>query len=256
MSKTDEEFEHALIGKKIPILTLDNKWHQLFNESERTAEIKRMESEMNDLIKRQGKVSDENREIKKLKTKLMDEIVVLADELVHDPSSKRLEKKQDECKRLLKECNEKLDANEEEMIELPRQINWINRRLMVATMEICYRKLAKSTEELNEIEEWIGKVRRELKKKVVRKQEKEAKIHQLYSYMHDIFGSDVIELFDMQYNPEEKYQKAQEAKEAKAAKEAQEVKEAEGAKEANEMPAKRDASVTEQSMNDENASKS
>lgn len=253
MSKTDEEFEHALIGKKIPILTLDNKWHQLFNENERTAEIKRMENEMNDLIKRQGKVSDENREIKKLKKKLMDEIVVLADELVHDPNSKRLEKKQDECKRLLKECNEKLDANEEEMVELPRQINWINRKLMVATMEVCYKKLAKSTEELNEIEEWIGKVRRELKKKVVRKQEKEAKIHQLYSYMHDIFGSDVIELFDMQYDPEEKYQKAKEAKEAKSAKEAQEAKEAEGAKEANETPVK---SETEQSMNGENASKS
>lgn len=250
MSKTDEEFEHALIGKKIPILTLDNKWHQLFTESEQTAEIKRMESEMNDLIKRQSKVSDENREIKKLKKKLMDEIVVLADELVHDPSSKRLAKKQDECKRLLEECNEKLDANEEEMVELPRQINWINRRLMVATMDVCYRKLAKSTEELNEIEEWIGKVRRELKKKVIRKQEKEAKIHQLYSYMHDIFGSDVIELFDMQYDPEEKYQKAQEAKDAKASKETQ------AAKGINEAPAESNEPVTGQSMNDENASKS
>ncbi|MCH5258289.1 MAG: hypothetical protein J1F18_00990 [Lachnospiraceae bacterium] len=256
MSKTDEEFEHALIGKKIPILTLDNKWYQLFTESEHTAEIKRMESEMNDLIKRQSKVSDENREIKKLKKKLMDEIVVLADELVHDPSSKRLAKKQDECKRLLQECNEKLDANEEEMVELPRQINWINRKLMVATMEICYRKLAKSTEELSEIEEWIGKVRRELKKKIIRKQEKEAKIHQLYSYMHDIFGSDVIELFDMHYDPEEKYQKAQEAKEAKVSRETQGKKETQEAKEANDAPIKSEESVNEQSMNDENASKS
>lgn len=253
MSKTDEEFEHALIGKKIPILTLDNKWHQLFTENERTAEIKRMESEMNDLIKRQGKVSDENREIKKLKKKLMDEIVVLADELVHDPNSKRLAKKQDECKRLLEECNEKLDANEEEMVELPRQINWINRKLMVATMEVCYRKLAKSTEELNAIEEWISKVRRELKKKIIRKQEKEANIHQLYSYMHDIFGSDVIELFDMQYDPEEKYQKAQEAK---AAKGTQEAKEAQEGKETKDVPVNSGVPVSEQSMNDENASKS
>ena len=29
--------------------------------------------------------------------------------------------------------------------------------------------------------------------------------HRLYSYMHDIFGADVIEIFDMQYNPEDKY---------------------------------------------------
>lgn len=214
MAKTDEEFEHALVGRKIPILTLDNKWHQLFSQSDYTSEIKRMEGELNDLIKRQGKVSDENREIKKLKKKLMDEIMVVADELVRDPSSKKLEKKQDECKRLLQECNEKLEANEEEMVELPGQVNRLNKKLMLATMEVCYRKLHKDTEELNEIEEWISGIRRELKKKIIRKQEKEARIHRLYSFMHDIFGADVIELFDMKYNPEEKYQKAREAQEA------------------------------------------
>lgn len=217
MSKIDEAFEPALIGKKIPILTLDNKWHQLFTQSEYTPEIKQMEHELNDLIKRQGKVIDENKEIKKLKKKLMDEIVVIADELVRDPSSKKLEKRQDECKRLLTECNEKMDANEEEMVELPRQINHLNKKLMLATMDVCYRRLQKSTQELNEIEDWIGNVRRELKKKIIRKQEKEATINKLYSYMHDIFGPEVIELFDMQFNPEEKYQKAKEAKEAKDA---------------------------------------
>lgn len=218
MSKTDEEFAHALIGRKIPVLTLDNKWHQLFTQSEYTSEIKHMEDELNNLIKRQAKVNDESREIKKLKKKLMDEIVVVADELVRDPDSKKLAKKQDECKRLLTECNEKLDANEEEMVELPRQINQLNNKLMVATMEVCYRKLHKNTRELEQIEEWINSVRRELKKKIIRKQEKEAKIHQLYSYMHDIFGADVLELFDMQYDPEERYQKAREAKEGKEAK--------------------------------------
>ena len=217
MSKIDEAFEPALVGKKIPILTLDNKWHQLFTQSEYTSEIKQMEHELNELIKRQGKVIDENKEIKKLKKKLMDEIVVIADELVRDPSSKKLEKRQDECKRLLTECNEKMDANEEEMVELPRQINRLNKKLMLSTMDVCYRRLQKSTQELNEIEDWIGNVRRELKKKIIRKQEKEATINKLYSYMHDIFGPEVIELFDMQFNPEEKYQKAKEVKEAKDA---------------------------------------
>lgn len=244
MIKTDEEFEHALIGRKVPILTLDNKWHQLFKKGECPSEIKRMENELNALIKRQGKVSDENREIKKLKKKVMDEIVIVADELVRDPSSKMLAKKQDECKRILQECNEKLDANEEEMVELPREINRINKKLMLATMEVCYQRLHKDTEELNEIEEWIGNIRRELKKKVIRKQEKEARIHRLYSFMHDIFGADVLELFDMKYDPEEKYQKAKEAKEAKKAKKAQEE-----AQESEEP-------VSEQNENDEDASKS
>ena len=62
--------------------------------------------------------------------------------------------------------------------------------------------------------------RRELKKKVVRKKEKEAVINKLYAYMHDIFGAEVLELFDMEYDPEEKYRKketeAQEAADSEA----------------------------------------
>ncbi len=211
MAKTAEEFKAALVGKKVPILTLDNKWHRLFTQSEHTAEIKRMEGELNALLKRQGKVNEDNKEIKKLKKKLMDDIVLVADELVRAPS-KKLEKRQEETKRLLAECNEKLEACEEEMVELPRQINQLNNKLMIATMEVCYRRLQKNTAELQEIESWIDNVRRELKKKIIRKQEKEAMNHQLYAYMHDIFGADVIELFDMQYDPEEKYRQSREAK--------------------------------------------
>ena len=110
-----------------------------------------------------------------------------------------------EHRRLIEECNEKVDSYEEEIVELPRQINQINNQLMVITMDVCYRKLKQNTKELSEIEEWISGVRRELKKKVVRKQEKEAVINKLYSYMHDIFGAEVIELFDMEYDPQEKY---------------------------------------------------
>ena len=204
MSRTDEIFEPALSGKKIPILTLDNKWHKLFTQKEYSTEIKRMESEMNKLLKRQAKVNEESREIKKLKKAKMDEIVILADEMGKAPS-KKLEKKMEECRETVTACNEKIEACEEEMMELPRQINYLNHKLMLATMEVCYRKLQKNTEELEEIDEWINGIRRELKKKVVRKQEKEAMNHLLYSYMHDIFGADVIEIFDMKYDPKEKY---------------------------------------------------
>ncbi|MDE7130213.1 MAG: hypothetical protein K2O65_00230, partial [Lachnospiraceae bacterium] len=200
MSRTDEIFEPALSGKKIPILTLDNKWHKLFTQKEYSAEIKHMESEMNKLLKRQAKVNEESREIKKLKKARMDEIVVLADEMGKAPS-KKLEKKMEECRETVTACNEKIEACEEEMLELPRQINHLNHKLMLATMEVCYHKLQKNTKELEEINEWINGIRRELKKKVVRKQEKEAMNHLLYSYMSDIFWADVIEIFDMKYDP-------------------------------------------------------
>ena len=206
MSRTEEVFQPALIGKKIPILVLDNKWHKVFTQAEYSSEIKGMEKEMNNLLKRQGKVNTESKEIKKLKKKLMDEIVVLSDEMGQHPTKKQ-EKDMADHKRLINDCNEKLEAYEEEMVELPRQINQLNNKMMLMTMEVCYKRIQQNTTELEAIEEWIGNIRRELKKKVIRKQEKEAMNRQLYSYMHDIFGADVIELFDMKYNPEEKYKK-------------------------------------------------
>ena len=198
MSKMNEEFEQALAGKKIPILTLDNKWHQLFTQTEQTAEIKEMEEALNKLIKRQGKANTESKEIKKLKKKLMDEIVVLADEMGDHPTKKQ-EKDMADHKRLINECNKKMDAYEEELLELPREINQLNNKLMLATMESCYRRLQRNKEELAQIDAWLVSIRKELKKKVIRKQEKEAMNQQLYAYMHDIFGADVIELFDLKF---------------------------------------------------------
>ncbi len=216
MARADDKFKPALVGKKIPILTLDNKWHKLFTQSEFTPELKGLEKNLNDLLKRQAKVTSESKELKKIKKKLMDDVVILADAMGEHPTKKQ-DKEMSERKRLIEECNEKMDAYEEEMVELPRQINQLNNQLMLITMDICYRKLRQSTEELSEIDEWINGIRRELKKKVVRKKEKEAVIARLYAYMHDIFGAEVIELFDMEYNPEEKYAKKQDdGPEAKA----------------------------------------
>jgi len=72
-------------------------------------------------------------------------------------------------------------------------------------MEACYDYLHDNTKEIEAIEEWVKQVRVELKKRLVHKQEKELKNYALYSYMHDIFGPDVIEMFDMKYNPADKH---------------------------------------------------
>ena len=46
-----ESFSRALDGKKIPILTLDNKWYQLFSEEGRR-EIAELEQQLTILLKR------------------------------------------------------------------------------------------------------------------------------------------------------------------------------------------------------------
>ena len=198
MSRKDDIYEPALAGKKIPILTLDNKWHRLFTQTESDKHVNHLVDELNELVKRQGKVNTEIKEIKKLKKKLMQEIVENASEASVE-NDRRAQKKAEESTRLINECNEKIEGYEDELLELPGEIDRVNHELMLATMEICYDRLKENEKEIEETAKWISQVRVELKKKLIRKQEKELLNQELYAYMHDIFGADVINIFDMKY---------------------------------------------------------
>lgn len=206
MAKKEDEYRVALEGKKIPILTLDNKWHQLFTQVNCPPKIDSLSKQLNELLKRQGKITTETKEIHKIKKRLMDEIVTLGEQ-IGENGNPALEKKMEENKRLIGECNEKMESYKDEMLELPAEIDRINYELMMITMDSCYEKIQEGTREIEEISEWVSAVRTELKERLVRKQEMEMLNHELYSYMHDIFGADVIELFDMKYNPEENHPK-------------------------------------------------
>lgn len=207
MGKEDEKLRKALVGRRIPVVTLDNKWHKIWKMIEKPNDIAKNESKLNDLLRKQGKITTESKEIKKIKKKLMDEIVSLMDE------NKSSESKVNENKRLIEDCNQKLEKYEEESADLPDQINEINREIMFSTMEQCYHALHSNEKDINELADWIAGIRIELKKNVVRKQEKEIQNALMYSYMNDIFGGEVVDLFDLSYNPLEKMIKLKEAKE-------------------------------------------
>lgn len=199
MGRVEDKYRPALAGKKVPIVTLDHKWHQLFTRLEKSHLITEKEKELNELLRRQGKCNTETKSIKKIKKKLMDEIVSLMEK--QDAASI---KKTEDNKRLINECNEKIEQYQDELLDLPKQINEVNIDLMAETMRICYENMHSNEQYISEISKWIAEVRVELKKNVVRKQEMEVANQEIYSFMHDIFGSDVIDLFDMKYNPENK----------------------------------------------------
>ena len=202
MSRSDEVFKPAISDKKIPILTLDHNWHKLFSQAHITPEIEALEKQVNDLLKKQGKNTTEQKKVKALKKKLMDEIVELA-ALYDETGKEAVQKKISERKRLVEECNEKMDELQDEALDLPHELNKVNMELMLKTMEACYQRLEENTKEIQEYEEWIKNIRIELKKNIIRKQEKEIDTYELYTYMHNIFGAEVINIFDMHYNPEQ-----------------------------------------------------
>ena len=202
-NEKQNKFTEALQGKNIPILTLDNKWYRLLDEDGKE-EVKDIETQLNTLLKRNGKLNTETKDIKKLKKKLMGEIVPMVDQAGDNPTAAQT-KEIEQHKKLIEECNEKLEAYEDELLDLPKEIDKLNIQLMLITMDCCYDTMQENTEQIQEIAKWVKEVRIELKKRLIKKQELEQKNHSIYSYMHDIFGSDIIDMFDLQYNPEEQH---------------------------------------------------
>ncbi len=193
--KQQKDFKSALLGKTVPLLILDQKWHRLFAVHGKTDEIKDLETELHQLLTQQSKLNTRLKELKKLKGKLLDEIVVNMEED---------EKKLEDNKRLVDEINQKIDECEEELVDIPFQIRETNDQLMLVSMEYFYEKLRVNRTESTEIEEWINQVRVDLKKNIIRKQNRDINNREIYAYLHDIFGAEVINIFDIKYDEEPK----------------------------------------------------
>lgn len=196
-----DKFKNALANAKVPVLVLDKKWYILRNKAGTTPEINALEEELKNLLKRQGKITNEVNALKKLKKDLMSDIVSNMDDGAQDRDDKVSDKKLDDNKRLIAEANQKMDEYEDEMLELPREIDRVNKELMLKTMELCYDVIAENTEDIEQIADWIKEIRIELKRKVIKKQEMEMANSDFYGFMHNIFGHDAMNLFDMKYEP-------------------------------------------------------
>jgi len=198
MSKSDSRFEEALKTKKIPILTIDKKFHDLTDAVNASEAMKNYVSDLNELLKMQGKANNDIKEIKKLKKQLMQEIVENTD-VNSELSESEKEKKAADNTRLIEECNEKIENCEDELLDIPKKIDDVNRDLMKELMSYCYDVMKNNEKQIDEIARWITQVRIELKKQLVRKTDMETSNQKIYEYMHDIFGAEVIDIFDMTY---------------------------------------------------------
>lgn len=195
-----KEFKEALSGKKVPLLTLDQKWHQLFERNGKPIRVQRLEDKIKGLLTKQARANQTYQDLKKLKNTLMDNIVLNMKGTEENQGDTVSAKRLEEDRRLIDEINGKLAACEKELDEIPEKIDELNRTLMLETMDYCYREMKSNAEQIKFLSDWLARTRREIKKNVVIKQNREIMNRQLYAYMHDIFGADVIDIFDLEYH--------------------------------------------------------
>lgn len=221
----EEQFKRALAGKKVPILVLDQKWHRLFAVHGKPDEIKQTEADLNALLARQGKLNEDLKQYKKLKTKLMGSIVANMDGTTIEEQNGEREKKLDADKQLIDETNQKLEEVEDELLEIPNRIKETNLNLMLQSMDYFYDKLRVNKAESDEIAEWINQVRVDLKKNIIKKQNRDINNREIYAYLHDIFGPSMLDLFDIRYEEKNEETENDEQEKKEQEKKEQEKKE-------------------------------
>ena len=188
-----EKLKSCTAINNIPILTLDERWYHLITDKLKTDEIRYWEKRLNELLKKQGQVNNDTKEVKKIKTQLIQDVVDNMQDEDNDPKrAKVMEKNQ----RLIQEAKDKINNLEDEALDIPRDIVDANRNLLIETVKVCYNKINSNKEDLEVLDKWINATRVKLKKNILIKQDKEEANNRMYSSMHDILGVDVMKELD------------------------------------------------------------
>ena len=180
---TYELLKNSDVFKNIPILTLDERWYHLINEKNKTDEIAYWEKQVNELLKKQGRINNDIKDIKKLKKQLINDVV---ENMENDGDNRDHVMNQNQ--RLIQESKDKIANLEDELMELPRELARANERLLTETLKVCYSKMNSNHEDIEVLNKWIDATRVKLKKNILIKQDKETNNENMYSLIHDIIG--------------------------------------------------------------------
>ncbi|MCI8372014.1 MAG: hypothetical protein HFI75_06410 [Lachnospiraceae bacterium] len=192
----EDKYKQLLRGKKIPLLVLDNKWHQLFLVEKKNRTIKKLEAELNQLLQRQGKLGTDIKDMKKIKSGLLQEI---QENMEEAEKSSKVQKKQEKNQRMIVEINDKTNAYEAELEDIPDKLEEVNEQLMLETMNVFYNLMKKNDERIEEIVTWVKEIREQVKDNMVQKTTLEEYNTTIYGYLHDVLGADVVNIFDLKY---------------------------------------------------------
>ena len=135
---TYDALKNKGVFTNIPILTLDERWYRLVNDKIKTDEIAYWEKQVNELLKKQGRLNTDIKDIKKLKKQLINDVV---ENMESDDDSRARQKLMNQNQRLIQESKDKIANLEDELMELPRELARANEKLLTETLKVCYGKM-------------------------------------------------------------------------------------------------------------------
>lgn len=196
--KSKSDLHMMIKDVQLPILTLDNQWHRLFPDDQKTETIKVLEQKVNNLLKKQGKLTNDIQEMKTLKKRFIKDIMMNMD-IGTDNNSRVKEKKFDKSKQYINEINDKIDKSMDELGDIPYQIRDANAELVSESVNVLYQRFIQNNARINELTRRINQIREELDQMNELKRDLEASNSDLYTYMHDLLGVDLMDILDGKY---------------------------------------------------------
>lgn len=185
---TKEEIIELIKKSKLPVLTLDRKWLNIFNTDEKSDEIAILEKKVNTSLKSQGTINTKRDELIGLKKTLMKEIVSNMDA----EENSRARKKVDKSKELIEDINDELLLLQDKELDVPSNINNANALLAYQSLEEMYNKIKKNDEDIDSLEKWIDETRIELKKRILVREKKREENELMDKYISDTFHPEVV----------------------------------------------------------------
>lgn len=180
---------------KVPILILDKNWHYMFPSGKKTERMIELETKLNELLKEQGKLTNNEKDYKNLKKECMSNIMGQM-EAAYDNDDHKAKEDMSKSQRYIEEINAKLEDIEHRLGDLPNDIKNTNNELLKESVNLTYAEMKINKLRVTQLEKEIFELRQQLKDKISEKTTKEEMIERTYMFLHNMVGAEVINKLD------------------------------------------------------------
>lgn len=188
-------FRKVFEGRRVPLVSFDERWLTIFPKERMTAHMKELSATVNDLLKRQSKLTEDIKGYRRYKEQLMQEIMdnmEVDDSFFGKLKAKKLEKNQ----KLILEVNSQLQQLEDELAQIPSLMSGVNEELLIETTRECFHELIKTDNHVNLLKDCIKEYEDKLHELKEEAKEVEKTNREIYLYMHDMLGPDLMKCID------------------------------------------------------------
>lgn len=186
--------KEILKTKKLPIVLLDPLWHSI-REQIVSESISKNETVLQELLKEQGKLTNDFRDYSTVKQNFLKQILILSGEVSGEGDISKIE----ELNKLHEStlgANQKLEVIEKRLSEVETEIEKVNREIIEEIIGVGYEYVSLCKAKCNQLENEINTLRVQVVAKTNEKKKNELILKSIYNYMHSVIGQNHIEVID------------------------------------------------------------